>query len=109
MSSPRTLFIIALSLIALGVASFAMQPVLDPKPDPVCVDKGQPSSGFVDGDNKDCNISQASYEKMADWDSSPKPFRIAGVVLILAGIVVGAIGAVRSRRGAPPSSGAAPI
>ena len=105
MRSTRTLFLLAVALVALGVISFALQSVVSPKPDTVCVDAGRPSSGFVDGDKSDCPISQKSYEKFANWESSPKPFRIMGSVLILAGLIVGVVATVRKFRGtAPPST-----
>lgn len=103
MKTSRSLFLVALTLILAGIAAFVLQPVLDPKPDSVCAKPGAPYSGFVDSDKKDCNITDASYEAISDWESSPKPFRIAGLVLIIAGIVVGAVAIVRSRRdGTPP-------
>jgi len=98
MKPPRTWILIAVSLLTLGIFSFVLQPVVNPKPDPVCVADNKPSSGFVDSDKK-CNISIASWNKIADWESSPKPFRIVGSVLILAGIAIGIGAGVRSRRG----------
>ncbi|MCW2960265.1 MAG: hypothetical protein JWM90_652, partial [Thermoleophilia bacterium] len=90
----------------LGIVSIALQPVLDPRPDVTCVADNEPSSGFRDGD-KDCNISQASSEEINDWDSAPKPFRIIGVALILAGIVTAVVAFVRSRRSDGPPAGPA--
>ncbi|MCW2922416.1 MAG: hypothetical protein JWL76_2290 [Thermoleophilia bacterium] len=105
MSSKRTWFTAAVALITLGLVSFVLQPVLDPKPDTKCVADDQPSSGFQD-DEKDCNVSIASYEKISDWESKPKPFRIIGLLLVVGGIVTGAIGLVRTRRGDdPPRAG----
>ena len=65
MRSHRT-WLTAITLLVLGIVSFALQPVLDPKPDSVCVKDGAPSSGFVDSDKDDCPISDASYAKIAD-------------------------------------------
>ncbi|MCW2926193.1 MAG: hypothetical protein JWM86_161 [Thermoleophilia bacterium] len=102
MPARRTLLSIALGLIALGAISFALQPVLDPKPDSVCVADGSPSSGFTDDDKDDCNVSIESYRKIADHDSKPKPFRIIGLVLVLAGIVTAVVALARGRgRSAP--------
>lgn len=97
MHSNRSWIVLAVSLLALGIVGFALEPALDPKPDTVCVADGKPSSGFVD-DEKHCNVSDASYERIADWEAKPKLFRIAGVGLILAGIVVAVLGAVRGRK-----------
>lgn len=99
MNGRRNFLVLAAILIVLGIISFALSPVLNGQPASVCAEPGAPSSGFVDSDKPDCNITDASYEKIADWESSPKPFRIAGLVLIVAGIVVGATGLVRFRGG----------
>lgn len=83
------------ALLLLGVLSFMLQPG---PPDPECAAPGAPSSGFVDDDDPNCAITIESYEKISDYNSSPKPLRIAGVVLVLGGLVVGGIGLVRGSR-----------
>ena len=52
MRSTRSLLLVALALVVLGVASFALHPVLDPSPESVCVAQGEPSSGFTDEDKE---------------------------------------------------------
>lgn len=99
MVTVRTLVIAAISLIVLGVVSIALQPVVNPKPEAKCAAQGEPSSGFVDGDKSDCNITITSWNEISDWESSPKPLRIVGLVLILAGLVSGVVGVVRRIRG----------
>lgn len=99
MNAAGKLFVAAAVLIVLGGVAFAMQPVLDPKPKPVCVEEGAPYSGMVDPDQNDCGVSDASYAEIVDWESKPKPIRIAGLLLVIGGIVTGAIGGVRAARG----------
>ncbi|RYJ05199.1 MAG: hypothetical protein EON52_12805 [Actinomycetales bacterium] len=90
----------AVVLVVVGVLAILLQPG---PPDGECVPDGTPSSGFTDSDSG-CAISQESYDKIADYNSSPKPFRIVGLVLILAGIVVGVVTLVRRRRSGPSGS-----
>jgi hypothetical protein len=104
MQKSRSLLGIAGALLVLGVVSFLLQPVLDGKPDAECVKESSAdgaipkTSGLVDEDQGGCAISIESYEKINDWDSKPKPFRIAGLVLVLAGLVTGGVALVRGRR-----------
>lgn len=94
---------IAAGLIALGVVAFVLQPG---PPDPVCVEQGTPSSGFEDSESG-CPISMESFEEISDYNSAPKPFRIAGLLLVVVGLAVGVVGLVKGRRGsgdpAPPA------
>lgn len=99
MKSTRSrLFALAGALVLVGVVAFLLQPGA---PDPECVPDGSPSSGFIDGD---CNISIESWEKIADHNSSPKPFRIVGLLLVLAGIVVGVVALVKRPKDGTPGS-----
>lgn len=88
------LFAVAAALVLLGVVLFALQPG---EPEGECVTDGGPSSGFVDSDSG-CPISIESYEEIADYRSSAKPFRIAGLVFVLAGVGVAITGAVKKPR-----------
>lgn len=95
MKSTRGKFLaIAGALILLGVLAFVLQPG---PPESECVPTNGPTSGFMD-EEKDCAISIESFEEISDYNSSPKPFRIAGLLLIVAGIVVGVVGLVKGRR-----------
>ena len=104
MQKSRSLLGIAGLLLVLGVVSFVAQPVLDAKPDAECVKESSasngivPSSGFLDEEQDNCPISIESWKKIEDWNSKPKPFRIAGLVLVLAGLVTGGVAIVRGRR-----------
>lgn len=93
-----SLLVSALALIILGIGCFALQPVLDPKPEPKCAKAGARSSGFVDNDKGDCRVSIKSWEKIEDWNTKPKPIRIVGLVLVLGGVVTGVVGLVRKGR-----------
>ena len=90
----KRLLTVAAALVAVGVVLIVLQPG---PPEAECVPEGTPSSGFVDTD-QDCPISQESWERISDWESSPKPFRIAGALVILAGIVTGGVALVAGRR-----------
>lgn len=82
---------VAAALILFGVLSIVLQPG---PPDPECAPPGAPSSGFVDEDNPDCAITMESFEEIREYETSPKPFRIAGAVMVLGGLVVGLVGLV---------------
>lgn len=101
MASKQKFLVIAAVLLVAGVLSFLLQPGA---PDPECVTDGGPSSGFVDGD---CQISIESYEEIRDYETGPKPFRILGLVLVVAGLGVGAYGLTRKGDAAPPPDDAA--
>jgi hypothetical protein len=90
----RTLLLAAVALIVVGVLAFVLQPG---EPDSVCAPDGAPTSGFVDTE-KDCGITQESFNEIADYRSSPKPFRIAGLVLVLAGVGTGVASLVVARK-----------
>ncbi len=94
-----SLLLTALVLIVLGVVVIALQPG---GPDSECVSKNGPTSGFVDG-KKDCAISIESFNKMAEYSSKPKPFRIVGLLMVVAGLFVGVVAVVRHFRS--PGSG----
>lgn len=87
-------------LVVLGVLAIVLQPG---PPEGECVAEGAPSSGFVDSDSG-CAISDESYAEIADYNSSPKPFRIVGLLLVLAGVVTAVVTLVRSRRSGPSGS-----
>lgn len=88
------LFVAALALVVLGVLAIFLEPGA---PDAECVPDGAPSSGFVD-DESGCAISIESFEKIADHNAKPKPFRIVGLLLIVAGVVVAIVATVRRVR-----------
>lgn len=90
----KMLLLVAGGLVILGVVSILLQPG---PPDSECVPDGQPSSGWID-EEKDCNISIESYEAIADHNSSPKPWRIAGLLLIIAGVATGLVALVKGRK-----------
>ena len=93
----RNLRVVGAVLILLGVLAFALQPG---EPKAVCTSENGPTSGFVDAE-QDCPISQESWNEIADYRSSPKPFRIAGLVLVVAGVgtlVAAGLSARRSNR-----------
>lgn len=103
-STKLVLLSVAGGLLLLGLLSFVVQPG---PPAPECAAPGAPSSGFVDSDNPDCAITIESFEEIREYETSPKLFRIAGLGLVLAGLVVGVVGLVR-RSGrddaAPPAA-----
>jgi hypothetical protein len=49
----------------------------------VCAEPGAPTSGFVAEDNPNCAITIESYNEIRDYETSPKLFRIAGLILVL--------------------------
>ncbi len=88
----------------IGVLAFFLQP--GPPPLECAPDSGV-TSGFYDGD-KNCPISIESMNEYGDYSSSPKPFRIAGLVLVLAGLVVAVVGLFRkpkNRGSGDPAAG----
>ncbi|WP_031470010.1 hypothetical protein [Sciscionella sediminilitoris] len=90
------LLVIAALLIVLGVVAFPLQPG---EPESVCA-TGNVTSGYFDKE-KNCPISVESMREIGEYLSAPKVFRIAGVVLIVAGVGVGIGGLVsftKSRR-----------
>ena len=97
MSAAKKLLVIAAGLIVLGVLAFVLQPG---EPAGECALEGSPSSGWVD-EESGCPISIESYEEIADYRSSPKPFRIVGLVLVVAGLGVGVTGIVKQVRSGP--------
>ncbi|WP_375000496.1 hypothetical protein [Aeromicrobium sp. CTD01-1L150] len=90
----KILLLVAGALVALGVVAFVLQPG---PPDGECVPDGQPSSGYVD-EESGCNISIESFEEIMDHESSPKWFRIAGLLLVVAGVVTAVAAFVVGRR-----------
>lgn len=66
-------------------------------PDPVCAEPGAPTSGFVAEDDPNCAITIENYNEIRDYETSPKLFRIAGLLLVLSGLVVGVVGLVLRR------------
>lgn len=102
MKSARTKFLaIAGVLVLLGVVVIFLQPG---PPDPECVPEGTPYSGFVD-DESGCPISTESMEKITDYESSPKPVRIVGLLIILVGLGVAVVAAFRKPRATGPPAG----
>lgn len=97
--------VLGLILILLGVFTFILQPG---PPDPVCAEAGAPSSGFVAEDDPNCAITMESYSEIRDYETSPKLFRIAGLLLVLGGIVVGVIGLILLLVGLPKGKEATP-
>lgn len=81
----------AVVVAVLGVVTFALQPGA---PEAECAAKGAASSGFEDP-GRHCAISVASWKKIAEYDSSPKWFRIVGLLLILAAVVVAVVALVK--------------
>jgi hypothetical protein len=81
-------------LILLGVALFALQPG---PPKPECATDPSATSGFTDP-AQDCPISIDSMNAIRDHESSPKWFRIAGVAVAVAGLVLAVVvGIARAR------------
>ena len=82
------------ALILLGVALFALQPG---PPERVCATDPNVTSGFTDP-VQDCPISIDSFNEIREYESSPKWFRIAGLGLVIVGVVLGAVTMFRKRR-----------
>lgn len=93
MSTRKKMLAAAGALILIGVLLFALQPG---PPGYECAPKNTPSSGFTE-DGGSCAITIKSYEKRADFDSKPKPFRIAGLLFVVVGVGTGVVGLVRGR------------
>jgi len=104
----KVLLTVAGVLILLGVVSFLF---LNPsEPEAECASDPNRTSGFV-SEEKDCAISIESYNEIREYETSAKPGRIIGLVLIVAGLVVGGVALVAGRKSptspAPPDGGAA--
>jgi hypothetical protein len=93
MATKAKLLVAAAALVVLGIVLILLQPG---PPAGVCVAEGEPSSGFVD-DDSGCPISIESYEEINDYETGPKPFRIAGILVIVVGLGVGGYALVKYR------------
>lgn len=62
-----------------------------------CAADDQVTSGFFD-DEKDCPISIESFEEVRAEESRFKIERVAGLGLIIVGVGLGGVGAMRGRR-----------
>jgi hypothetical protein len=93
-STKMVLFALAGGLLLLGVLAFVLQPG---PPAPVCAEAGAPTSGFVDSD-LNCAITIESYNKIREYETSPKLFRFAGAGLVLLGLLVGVAGVLKRSR-----------
>ena len=93
--SRTTAFVVAAVLVVLGILAFPLQNLGEPKAE--CAAKGAPSSGFVD-DDSGCPITQESYDEIREYESAPKPWRIAGLVLILGGLGLAGYAVIRKRQ-----------
>lgn len=107
--SKTLLPVLGVVLILLGVLAFILQPG---PPDPVCAEAGAPSSGFVAEDDPNCAITIESYNEIREYETSPKPFRIAGLILVLGGVALGVVGLIllltgrsKGKEAPPPVSG----
>lgn len=96
------LFAVSVALVLIGVVTIFLQPG---GPEAECVPDGAPSSGFVD-EESGCAISAESFDEISDYNSSPKPFRIVGLLLIVAGVVVAVVATVRRVRSSGSGSSA---
>jgi hypothetical protein len=83
------------ALILLGVALFALQPG---SPEPVCATDPHAASGFTDPE-QDCPISIDSMNAIRDYDTSPKLFRVAGVTVAVAGLILAVVAGIARARG----------
>jgi hypothetical protein len=103
MATKAKLLVAAAALVVVGILLIFLQPG---PPAGECVAEGEPSSGFVD-DDSGCPISIESYEEISDYESAPKPFRIAGLLVVVIGLGVGGYALVKYRGGAADGPGAA--
>lgn len=99
MNTTRGLSFLAAALILLGIGVFMLQPAA---PQGECVPEGEPYSGWMDPDQDNCPISEESYREILDWETSPKPFRMAGAGIALVGIGFGVAAGVKAVRGKKP-------
>jgi len=93
--SRTTAFVAAAVLVVLGIIAFPLQNVGEPKAE--CAAAGAPSSGFVD-DDSGCPITIESYNEIREFESGPKLWRIAGIVLIVSGLAVAGYGLTRKKQ-----------
>jgi hypothetical protein len=87
-------FGIAAALVLVGVF-LTVYKFNDPQT--VCVTGGGATSGFYDSEKK-CPVSIASYNRIAKEDSRFKVERVAGIVLVAAGLVTVMVALRRSKR-----------
>ena len=76
--------LVSAGLVVVGGALFALQPG---PPEPVCATDPNSTSGFTDPE-QDCPISIDSMNAIRDHETAPKWFRIAGIVVASAGLVL---------------------
>lgn len=94
------MFIAAAAIIGVGILLVVLQPG---PPKGECVSQGAANSGLVDNESG-CAISKESFNEIRDYETSPKLFRIAGLVIVVAGIGTGATAAIRRKPQAPETS-----
>lgn len=72
MKAPKTLLIVAGSLVVVAGMLIAVSciPPSGPEPEYVCVKNGQPSSGFKDT-KKNCPITSESLKAHMAWEEGP--------------------------------------
>lgn len=97
--------VLAAVLVVLGLLAFPLQDL--GKPDAECADPGGPTSGFVD-EESGCPITQESFDEIREHESGPQVFRVAGVVLVVAGLGAGVYGLSRKNRPEAPPTPDAP-
>jgi hypothetical protein len=85
------LFVLAGLLIVLGVGLFVWEP---PGPEAECAKDPAKTSGFVD-EEKNCPISIESFERIRESKTGPQWDNIGGLVLVVGGVGVGIVGALR--------------
>lgn len=54
-------------------------------------------SGVVDPEQNNCAVTLESYQEYRDYETGPKPFRIAGLVVTVTGVGVAASGLKRKQ------------
>jgi hypothetical protein len=95
MSVKSKLLITAAAFIVVGALMVAFLDTKGPEPSFVCVTDGGATSGFTDSSQGNCPVSIESYNKWANWYSSPQIGKIAGLGIVVVGIVVGIVGIVK--------------
>jgi len=92
------LLITALILVIIGLVGMFAIDSRGPEPDFVCVEQGEPSSGFTDLENDECPISIESFNEWSDWNSQPRVSAIIGITVVIVGLGVGVTGLITGRK-----------
>ncbi len=91
----KKLFITSIALMLIGVAMMIFVDTKGPEPKFTCASANGPTAGFSDSSQNNCAVSIESYNKWSEWFTKPNYGKIAGLGVVVVGLVVGVVGLVK--------------